>query len=136
MFYKLYLRFIKKNWQLYGIYFLTLLTIPLENTYMPHYYGEIISSLKSGKFDKSTKLFMYLLAIWIIIQILYLTQSYTNMYIMPKFQSFIRQYFFDKIIESYSENYQELELGKIISKIIRSPGIVQSIFVEIKDFFK
>jgi ABC-type multidrug transport system fused ATPase/permease subunit len=134
MFYKLYLRFIKKNWQLYTLYFITLLSIPLSKTFMPHLYGKIISSLKGGKFDKSTKIFFTLIAIWISIQILNLTQSYVNMYIIPKFQSFIRQYFFDRIIESYSENYQELELGKIISKIIRSPGIVQSIFIEIKDF--
>lgn len=134
MFYKLYLRFIKKNWQLYGIYFLTLLSIPLSQTSMPHIYGQIISMLKSGNLKKSTKVFMMLIGIWIIIQILNLVQSYVNMYIVPKFQSFIRQYFFDRIIESYSENYQELELGKIISKIIRSPGIVQSIFIEIKDF--
>jgi ATP-binding cassette subfamily B protein len=53
---------------------------------------------------------------------------------MPKFQSFIRQYFFNKIIDSYSENFKELELGHIISKIIRSPGIIQNIFVEIRDF--
>jgi ABC-type multidrug transport system fused ATPase/permease subunit len=134
MFYKLYLRFIKKNWQLYVLYFLTLLSIPLSETSMPHLYGKIISTLKGGKFDKSTKIFFTLIGIWITIQILNLTQSYVNMYIVPKFQSFIRQYFFDRIIESYSENYQELELGKIISKIIRSPGIVQSIFIEIKDF--
>jgi ABC-type multidrug transport system fused ATPase/permease subunit len=134
MFYKLYLRFIRKNWQLYGLYFITLLSIPLSETVMPHLYGKIISILRDGKFDKGTKVFMSLIGIWISIQILNLTQSYINMYIIPKFQSFIRQYFFDRIIESYSENYQELELGKIISKIIRSPGIVQSIFMEIKDF--
>lgn len=134
MFYKLYLRFIRKNWQLYGIYFLTLLSIPLSETSMPHIYGQIISVLKSGNFSKAQKAFMMLIGIWIVIQILNLAQSYVNMYIVPKFQSFIRQYFFDRIIESYSENYQELELGKIISQIIRSPGIVQSIFIEIKDF--
>jgi ABC-type multidrug transport system fused ATPase/permease subunit len=134
MFYKLYFRFIKKNWQLYTLYFITLLSIPLSETTMPHLYGKIISTLKGGKFDKSTKIFLTLIGVWISIQVLNLTQSYVNMYIMPKFQSFIRQYFFDRIIESYSENYQELELGKIISKIIRSPGIIQSIFIEIKDF--
>lgn len=134
MFYKLYLKFIGKNWQLYILYLITLLVIPIENTFMPHYYGNIISSIKSSDMSTSKKLFMVLIFLWIIIQILNLTQSYVNMYIMPKFESFIRQYFFDKIIDSYSQNYQELEIGKIISMIIRSPGIVQSIFIETKDF--
>jgi ABC-type multidrug transport system fused ATPase/permease subunit len=134
MFYKLYWKFIKKNWILYILYFILLLSIPLSNTVIPHYYGEIINSLKSGDFSKSKVLFMILLTVWIVIQILNLINSYLNTYLMPKFQSFIRQYFFNKIIDSYSENFRELELGHIISKIIRSPGIIQNIFVEIRDF--
>jgi ABC-type multidrug transport system fused ATPase/permease subunit len=134
MFYKLYWKFIKKNWKLYIIYFIILLSIPLSNTVVPHYYGEIINSLKKGDFVKSKALFLILLSVWIIIQIFNLTNSYLNTYLMPKFQSFIRQYFFNKIIDSYSENFKELELGHIISKIIRSPGIIQNIFIEIRDF--
>jgi len=134
MFYKLYWKFILKNWKLYIIYFTLLLSIPLSNTVIPHYYGEIINSLKSGNFAKSKVLFLILLSIWIVIQIFNLTNSYLNTYLMPKFQSFIRQYFFNKIIDSYSENFKELELGHIISKIIRSPSIIQNIFVEIRDF--
>lgn len=134
MFYQLYWKFIKKNWKLYIIYFIVLLSIPLSNTVVPHYYGEIINTLKQGNFVKGKVLFLTLLTVWIVIQIFNLVNSYLNTYLMPKFQSFIRQYFFNKIIDSYSENFRELELGHIIAKIIRSPSIIQNIFVEIRDF--
>lgn len=134
MFYDLYWKFIKKNWKLYIIYFIVLLSIPLENTAIPHYYGEIINVLKGGNFVKGKILFFILLAIWIVIQIFNLAGSYLNTYLMPKFQSFVRQYFFNKIIDSYSQDYQELELGHIISKIIRSPSVIQNIFIEMRDF--
>jgi ATP-binding cassette subfamily B protein len=134
MFYNLYWKFIKKNWKLYIVYFLVLLSIPLENTAIPHYYGEIINSLKNGDFTKSKVIFGILLGIWIVIQIFNLTSSYLNTYLMPKFQSYIRQYFFNKILDSYSQDYKELELGNIIAKIIRSPSIIQNIFVEMRDF--
>lgn len=134
MFYNLYWKFIKKNWKLYIVYFIVLAAIPLNNTVLPHYYGEIINLLKSGDFNAGKVSFIILLGVWILIQIFNLMSSYLNTYLMPKFQSFIRQYFFNKIIESYSENFKELELGHIISKIIRSPSIVQNIFVEIRDF--
>ena len=134
MFYDLYWKFIKKNWKLYIIYFIVLLSIPLENTAIPHYYGEIINVLKSGNFTKGKTLFFILLGIWIFIQLFNLASSYLNTYLMPKFQSFVRQYFFNKIIDSYSQEYQELELGHIISKIIRSPGVIQNIFIEMRDF--
>lgn len=134
MFYDLYWRFIKANWKLYIIYFIVLLSIPLENTAMPHYYGKIINVLKEGNFVDGKRFFLILLGIWIIIQIFNLASSYLNTYLMPKFQSYIRQYFFNKILDSYSQEYKELELGHIISKIIRSPSIIQNIFVEIRDF--
>ena len=134
MFYGLYWKFIKANWKLYIIYFLVLLSIPLESTAIPHYYGEIINVLKSGNFVKAKVAFSMLLGIWIIIQLFNLASSYLNTYLMPKFQSYIRQYFFNKILDSYSQEYKELELGHIISKIIRSPSIIQNIFVEIRDF--
>ena len=134
MFYNLYWTFIKKNWKLYIIYFILLLSIPLETTAIPHYYGEIINILKKGDFVAGKVAFMTLLGIWIVIQTFNLANSYLNTYLMPKFQSFIRQYFFNKIIDSYSQDYKELELGQIIAKIIRSPGIIQNIFIEIRDF--
>jgi ABC-type multidrug transport system fused ATPase/permease subunit len=134
MFYELYWNFIKKNWKLYIIYFILLLSIPLETTAIPHYYGEIINILKKGDFVAGKTAFLTLLGIWIIIQTFNLANSYLNTYLMPKFQSYIRQYFFNKIIDSYSQDYKELELGQIIAKIIRSPGIIQNIFVEIRDF--
>ena len=134
MFYELYWVFIKKNWKLYIIYFILLLSIPLENTAIPHFYGEIINFLRKGDFKKGKYFFMILLGIWILIQIFNLANSYLNTYLMPNFQSFIRQYFFNKILDSYSQEYKELELGQIIAKIIRSPGIIQNIFVEMRDF--
>ena len=134
MFYELYWTFIKKNWKLYIIYFILLLSIPLETTAIPHYYGEIINILKEGDFVAGKVAFFTLLGIWIVIQTFNLANSYLNTYLMPKFQSYIRQYFFNKIIDSYSQDYKELELGQIIAKIIRSPGIIQNIFIEIRDF--
>jgi len=134
MFYRLYWKFIRRNWRLYVIYFLAMVAIPLSNTAMPHYYGEILSSLKSGKLDKSKAIFVTILAIWTVVQLLNLVNSFLNTYLMPKFQSFIRQYFFNKIIDSYSQEYKELELGKIISKMVRSPSIIQSIFINMRDF--
>ena len=127
MFYNLYWTFIKKNWKLYIIYFILLLSIPLETTAIPHYYGEYKYTQK-GDFVAGKVAFMTLLGIWILIQTFNLANSYLNTYLMPKFQSFIRQYFFNKIIDSYSQDYKELELGQIIAKIIRSPGIIQNIF--------
>ena len=71
------------------------MSIPLENTAIPHFYGEIINYLRKGDFKKSKYFFMILLGIWIVIQILNLGNSYLNTYLMPNFQSFIRQYFFN-----------------------------------------
>ena len=67
MFYDLYWVFIKKNWKLYIIYFIVLMSIPLENTAIPHFYGEIINYLRKGDFKKSKYFFIILnIVLWLI----------------------------------------------------------------------
>ena len=56
----LYYNFFKENWQLYILYLLTLVSLPLQKVAIPHYYGEIISSLKDNKMDLSKKYFTIL----------------------------------------------------------------------------
>ena len=104
----LYRDFIGKNWKLYSLYLLTLVSLPIQNIGIPHYYGEILSNLKDGNIAISKKYFGILLVIWIIIQILGIGISYVDSYLGPKFHSYIRQYFFELIVDRYNIDYQEI----------------------------
>ena len=131
---ELYYNFFKENWQLYILYLLTLVSLPLQKVAIPHYYGEIISSLKDNKMDQSKKFFIILLGLWLVIESLGIGISYVDNYIWPKFHAYVRQYFFDVIIDRYNQHFQELKLGEILTKLIKLPWILDDISTQVQRF--
>lgn len=131
---ELYYNFFKENWQLYILYLLTLVSLPLQKVAIPHYYGEIISSLKDNKMDQSKKFFVILLGLWLVIESLGIGISYVDNYIWPKFHAYVRQYFFDVIIDRYNQHFQELKLGEILTKLIKLPWILDDISTQVQRF--
>ena len=134
MLYDLYTSFVKDNWQLYILYLVTLISLPLQSIAMPHYYGEVINSLKDNNLVRSKYLFGVLLGIWILIQAFSIGISYVDNYIWPKFHAYIRQFFFDLIVDRYNQNYQELEIGSILTKLIKLPWILDDVSNQIQRF--
>jgi len=134
MLYDLYISFVKDNWKLYILYLATFISLPLQNIAMPHYYGEVINSLKDKNIAKSKYLFGVLLGIWVIIQAFSIGISYVDNYIWPKFHAYIRQFFFDLIVDRYNQNYQELEIGSILTKLIKLPWILDDVSNQVQRF--
>ena len=130
----LYVAFLKDNWKLYILYLVTLISLPLQSIAMPHYYGEVINSLKDKNLPRSKYLFGVLLGIWILIQAFSIGISYVDNYIWPKFHAYIRQFFFDLIVDRYNQNYQELEIGSILTKLIKLPWILDDVSNQIQRF--
>ena len=134
MMYDLYTSFLKDNWKSYICYLITLISLPLQSIAMPHYYGEIINSLKDNNIPKSKYLFAVLLGIWILIQGFSIGISFVDNYIWPKFHAYIRQFFFDLIVNRYNQNYQELKIGSILTKLIKLPWIIDHMSNQIQRF--
>ena len=132
--YDLYTTFVKDNWRWYIVYLITFISLPLQSVAMPHYYGEIINSLKDANLVKSKYYFGVLLGIWILIQAFSIGISYVDNYIWPKFHSYIRQFFFNLIIDRYNQNYQELQIGNILTKLIKLPWILDDVSNQIQRF--
>ena len=130
----LYVAFLKDNWKLYILYLVTLISLPLQSIAMPHYYGEVINSLKDKNLAKSKYLFGVLLGIWVLIQAFSIGISYVDNYIWPKFHAYIRQFFFNLIVDRYNQNYQELEIGSILTKLIKLPWILDDVSNQIQRF--
>jgi ABC-type bacteriocin/lantibiotic exporter with double-glycine peptidase domain len=131
---ELYVAFLKDNWKLYIMYLITLISLPLQSIAMPHYYGEVINSLKDKNLAKSKYLFGVLLGIWVLIQAFSIGISYVDNYIWPKFHAYIRQFFFNLIVDRYNQNYQELEIGSILTKLIKLPWILDDVSNQIQRF--
>ena len=47
---------------------------------------------------------------------------------MPKFVEFFRTRMIDNIFDKYSTNFEDLQIGDTIAKIIKSPWILEDVF--------
>ena len=70
---------------------------------------------------------------WFTIQLIHSASNIIYYNLMPKFNAYVRATITDKIIDSYKNSYEDLQLGDTITKIIKSNGI-EDIFNIIEDF--
>jgi ABC-type multidrug transport system fused ATPase/permease subunit len=131
---EIFIGFIKKNIKLYIIYFITLLYIPINKVAIPHIYGKFIAKLKNNNMNKSFKLLILLIGSWLTIQLIHSASNIIYYNLMPKFNAYVRMNITNKIIDSYKNSYEDLLLGDTITKIIKSPWVVEDIFNIIEDF--
>lgn len=134
MIYDIILEFIKKNWNLYIWTFVGFLSIPLQKVWMPHYYGKIIEQLNNKKIETAKITFIYIIGIWIIIQVLSILVSYINKLIWPKMHTYARNKFMYLIIDRYNESYEDVKTGDLQSKIQSLPYIISGIIRDLQEF--
>lgn len=134
MIYEIYYKFVRENWKLYSFLLLTLVSLPMQRLAMPHYYGKIIDALKSNKMDDAKKLFGIILVIWIAIQGLGIFLSYIHKLIWPKLNTYVRQTFFDLIIDRYNQEYQDIKTGEIQSKLHDLPYVLDDVYNQFQKF--
>ena len=83
--YDVYTGFVKENWKSYILYLITFISLPLQNVAMPHYYGEVINSLKDANLERSKYAF-YILesepSLEIGIQFIYIIDIDENVFIV------------------------------------------------------
>ena len=130
----LYKTFVKENIQTVITYVTIICVLSSERVAIPHVYGKLLDSLRSAKFDSTTKYFAIIVSIFVVFQILDTTLTYIDATLMPRFEAFVRKHVVDVIIDSHSEHYAELDLGNITSKLIKLPANLNILFYRIKAF--
>jgi len=131
--------FLKENKGLIILYILLLLAYPIEQVLVPHLYGRVIDSSTTSNpsnIFKNTKLIMYyLVGLWIVTQSMYIALDYTDAYIVPKIQSHIRENIVMSIIKTFKNNYKDLEINDIITKVVKLPHAIRDIHHQLRHYF-
>jgi ABC-type multidrug transport system fused ATPase/permease subunit len=108
-------------------YFILLFLYPLHRVVLPKYYGKVISSLKDSGKSPSLSFFtnvVYLLTLYVIIQIMYAVMYKVQGYFIPKFSEQSIQKIFSFLMNNKNLDYENLETGEILSKIIKVPNVI------------
>jgi ABC-type multidrug transport system fused ATPase/permease subunit len=129
----LYWEFTKKYTYTIIVYFALHFSIALDKIALPHFYGKLIARIKGGSMETIAKLFFMLILIWASIQGLNILKSLVNARLYPRFIGFIRIKLVNQIIDTNKNNYQDLETGKFITKMIESPYIFFGFAKELKN---
>lgn len=108
--------------------------LTIERVSVPHYYGKLLESIKRAKFDEATTFFIIVISIFFVFQVLDTLLTYIDAKLMPYFEAYVRQYVTDTIIDRYEEQYTELDLGNITSKLIKLPSNLNYLFYKVKAF--
>ena len=118
-------KFIGSNKLLFLVYFIfTMIQYPLIYIYIPEYYGKVINSFK----DKTQSLFMFYVKLLVVLYILEwvfdIATTASTYYIVPKFTEYATGTIFEFIIDNYENDFENISMGEILSKIIRLPNIL------------
>jgi ABC-type multidrug transport system fused ATPase/permease subunit len=127
---KYFYQYVKQNPLLFLADFLLLFVYPLHRVVLPKYYGKVITSLKGNininEKSNFVKNLFHLLIIYVIIQFMYTLNYKIQGYIIPKFSEFSIQKIFENILGNKNIDYENLETGEILAKIIKVPNVIYS----------
>lgn len=119
---KMLLKLLEENKSLFGLYALILLSIPLRDILMPRLVGSLYDSIRGGK--QIEWIVGGILTIIIIIQIMSVVSDYIDVTLHPAIYKFVREEMMSHIFNTKENNYSEVQIGDIVSKIIKLPGII------------
>ena len=109
-----------------------LFIIPASDILLPHLYGKVMDAMR-----KNTNVFtpfLYVIIVLAVVHILFLISDYHDSKFMPKLQCYIREKIVDRILENYEQQHTELELGNIITKIVKLPLVMVEWFERMKNY--
>jgi ABC-type multidrug transport system fused ATPase/permease subunit len=109
--------YIKQNPIMFIIYCVTIAAMPITDVILPHYYGKIINGLQEKK--SIQQYILPLVCFVVIVQVFIFTNDILETVLYPRMHEFIRRYCLDFIVDGVSTDIQDMEIGKILAKMIR-----------------
>lgn len=100
----------------------SVISYPLQNIYIPDYYGKVISSFK----DRSNLIQMIkmLLFLYIIGRIFDELVLYCQYLFLPDFSQYITGNIFSLVVNNFNYDFENIKIGEIISKLTKIPDIL------------
>ena len=109
-----------------------LLTYPLESVIIPKLFSTFLKTIEK---DISNDIFIkFLKKIVIFMIVITISQTITSkldIFLIPNFNESVTNIFFEKVIRYYENNYTDLELGKILTKINTLPSILRELTTDL-----
>ncbi len=125
--------FISSNKLILIFYTVTiLLSYPLESLVIPQIFSKFFKELNDGITNETIYKFVFYFSIFMGISNLAQTvSSRLETIIIPSFNKFVSNFLFQKIVYFYENNYADLELGKIVTRINSLPSVIRELTTDL-----
>lgn len=130
---KLMTEFVGEHKDLFMIYMALLLALPIRDVLMPHMLGKMYNSIKEKKSFKY--IIIGIVAIIVVIQLLGVVSDYIEMTLHPAIYKFFREKMMSHLFATKDTNYSDVELGVLISKIVKVPGVTHNFIDQIQGIY-
>lgn len=121
---KIFMDIIEENKTLFIIFVFILLSIPIRDILMPRLIGSLYDSIKSGK--NIEYILGGILVIVVILQIVGVISDYVDTKLHPSINKIVREKMMSHIFKVKENNYSDVDMGNIISKIVKLPSIIHN----------
>jgi ABC-type multidrug transport system fused ATPase/permease subunit len=129
---KILIEFTKKNPVLVLTNLAFMALMPINEVLLPHLYGKLIDAVQHKK--NFINYFAFVIIALVGVQIGYALGDWHDTKVNPEFQNFLRQNMLSTIIDKYENNYEDITLGEVITKFVKTPGILMQWFARVKDY--
>ena len=125
--------YISQNKQLFILYVLFVLLIPLQDIGLPHLFGKLVKTIQTR--GSLTNPLVMIISIIFILQIAYSIEDHIDMRMFPAIQKFTREKMMNHLFAMQKNHYEELKVGEITTKIIKMPALMYSYMDQWKNLF-
>jgi len=145
---KLFIDYLKKNY-IHIISFIIIISLinPLQSVILSRLYGYLFSMIKNSNklpsfFDlknilkqNAAGIIMLICLVYIILFFLYMSKNYLETLIVPNYFKFLRTLFFNNFIKKYSNDYKDVKIGEVLSKLFELNMSVIYLFQYVCNYF-
>jgi ABC-type multidrug transport system fused ATPase/permease subunit len=110
---------------------MSILAMPISEVVLPHFYGKVIYNIQKGVSIK--QYILPIIIFLILVQSFYILNDFIEIKLYPRMLTFIRNICTDKIVNARSTELKEMEIGKILAKLVRFPTMLYGYIETFKD---
>ena len=107
---------------------------PVQDIVLPHFYGRIMDKLSQGEVSKVRSEVVVVVTLLILSQMLFMASDYHNAKLIPMMESYVRGRLIENILDRHEMQHEDLQVGEIITKVIKIPSIIVLWFDRFKSY--
>jgi ATP-binding cassette subfamily B multidrug efflux pump len=125
---------------LIALYCVLFMAFPIQQILMPRYFGLIIEDLSTASvtgaslFERIKVLLVIILFLLALKQAMFVGLDYMEIHMIPRLEAYYREKVVHAVLENFEDDYREIEVGELISKIVKLPQVVRDIFHQAKNY--